>query len=311
MRKILDSFLCRNLKFNNLNFNKHRKLLAVSLSVFYLASSLTSPLRTHSIDSIENRIGKNQNESNFEKFKNFIFENKIFLLTSLGTLAVLAAGFLIYNKNKIDEEFFDDGSPDKNISEIKQDLLRKAKKIKSNSSNFATKWDILCFLLGKNATNFVKENYPEWEERTKNISYWNKDRMDFALMSIAFSLRLAALENYKHDDKKNNELLIGENLPKVKLKFCNNNNNNLWKERLKKIIVEDDDILRSAHKFILNNPGFNSSIGFFSNRGILWRNSAAYFSWIAAVFGRYGFFPAFPRQRFCSGRISFYVHDFG
>ena len=205
MRKILNGFLCKNLKFNNFDFIKNRKFLAVSLSVFYLASSVVPPARTHGMENI--------NKSNFEKLKNFIVENKIFLLTSLGTFAVLAAGFLILSNNnkldkeKIDEEFPDDGSPDKNMSEIKKDLLKKVKKINKYLKCFTTKWDILCFLLGKNATNFVKENYPEWEERTKNNNYFDKDHMDFALMSIAFSLRLAALEKYNHSDRKNNELL--------------------------------------------------------------------------------------------------------
>ncbi|MBO6126565.1 MAG: hypothetical protein J6P21_00980 [Clostridia bacterium] len=255
MRKILDKFLCKSLKFNNFNFINNRKFLAVSLSVFYLASSVIPPARTYGME--------NYNKSNSEKFKDFIVKNKVFISTSLVILAIgLTTGLLILsNKNKIDEGFPDDGLPDENISEIKQDLLRKASKLKSGSNNFATKWDILCFLLGKNATKFVKENYPEWEERTKNISYGNKNRMDFALMSIAFSLRLAALEKYNYLDRKNNELLVGRNLPDVNLMACKNNKN-LFKIRMNKIIVEDDDILRSAHKFILNHPGFNSRIGF-------------------------------------------------
>ena len=258
----------KNSGFNNFDFIKNKKFLAASLSVFYLVSCVLPPSRAC---SMENLIDKNQNKSSVEKFKNFIVENKIFISTSLVTLAVLAAGFLILSNNnkldkeKIDEEFLYSDSPDKNISEIKKDLLRKASKIKENSKYFNNTWDGLCFLLGKNATKFVKENYPEWEERlSKKEHYKNWQGHDYeryALMSMAFSLRLAALENYKHNDKKNNELLTGENLPKVKLKFCNNNNNNLWKERLKKVIVEDNDILRSAHKFILNNPGFNSCIG--------------------------------------------------
>ena len=262
----------KNSGFNNFDFINNinnRKFLAVFLSVFYLASSVMSPERTYGMGSHIDK-DKNQNKSNFEKLKNFINKNKIFLLTSLGTLVVLTAGFLILSnnnksdKNKIDEEFPDDGSPDKNISEIKQDLLRRASRIKEGSKYFNNTWDGLCFLLGKNATNFVKENYPEWEERlSKRDHYknWQGHGYEcYALMSMAFSLRLAILENYKHDDKKNNELLLGKNLPDVNLIACNNNQD-LLKKRIQKVIVEDNDILRSAHKFILNHPGFNSRIG--------------------------------------------------
>jgi len=260
-------------RFNNFNFINNindRKLLAVSLSVFYLASSVISPLRTCSVNQ---NIKKNNGI--FKNIEDFISKNKIFILTSFGTLAFLTSGFLILSnnnkpdRNKIDEEFPDNGSPDRDISEIKKDLLKKASKIKEGSKCFATTWDGLCFLLGKNATEFVKENYPEWEERLSKIDHyknWRGYRYEcYALMSMAFSLRLAVLENYKHDDKKNNELLFGKNLSlkNINLKSCNNNNN-LRKERLKKVIVEDNDILRSAHKFILNHPGFNFRIGVLS-----------------------------------------------
>lgn len=160
---------------------------------------------------------------------------------------------------------------DKKIAEIIKDLRNKSQKIcdasssKGKSNELTNTWKGLEFLLGKDATKFVKENYPEWENRLTNDceSNWrgNDSRYErFALMSMAYSLRLASIENYDHSSDKNNELLFGENLGKPKLKHCNKGDE-FFKQRLKKVIVEDNDILRSAHGFILKYSKFADCVG--------------------------------------------------
>ena len=120
-------------------------------------------------------------------------------------------------------------------------------------NKYGNKWDALCKLLGKNGEKFVRENYSEWKERIND----GKDR--FALMSIYHSLKLAAEKNYKHDDIKNNELLLGEHLDEIDL----DKNKYTTEQRLEKVKVEDEDILRSAHKFLLEHPDYlNVKIGF-------------------------------------------------
>ncbi len=119
-------------------------------------------------------------------------------------------------------------------------------------NKYNNKWDALCKLLGENGAEFVKNNYSEWKERI------NGERDRFALMSIYHSLKLAAEENYNHFDKGNNELLIGD-LDKIIL----DKNKYTTEQRLGKVIVEDEDILRSAHKFLLEHPDYlNVKIGF-------------------------------------------------
>ena len=125
------------------------------------------------------------------------------------------------------------------------------------SDEFKNKWEALCSFLGENTTEFVKENYPEWEERLNHQGFRVDRRHLFSLMSIAYSLRLAAEENYNYLDKNNNELLLGKNLGKIELQ----KDAHTAEDRLKKVIVEDEDILRSAHKFILKNQQFSNCFG--------------------------------------------------
>lgn len=157
---------------------------------------------------------------------------------------------------------------DNNISEkIKKDLDSKCKylvyKIDDRKKTLQTTWEGLCFLLGDtNAINYVEENYPEWRTRlSKNSGYgrWRDNTYEkYALMSMAYSLRLAKSENYQADDKSNNELLTRNNI-KSPLLWPQSSNFN---DRLKKIIIEDEDILRSAEKHFDDLNLKDKKIGF-------------------------------------------------
>lgn len=219
---------------------------------------------------------KNINKANKEN-TNWIKQNPIkSLLIGLFGVAGLVLGEEIIRHKffaNSNEPTFDEKnviSDNDEILKIIEDLKKKAPEIQKASKNqdyskFKTTWEGLSYLLGEDATKFVEENYPEWKERLSKNSYKNWQYYygyeSFALMSMAFTLRLAALKKYQHDDIKNNELLLGENLPNFTLKPCNNDGN-IRKKRLEKVIVEDNDILRSAHKFLLNHPGLNVKIGF-------------------------------------------------
>ena len=220
---------------------------------------------------------KNINKANKEN-TNWIKQNPIkSLLIGLFGVAGLVLGEEIIRHNffaNSNEPTFDEKNVISDNSEelkIIKDLEKKAPEIQKASqsndhSNFETTWEGLSYLLGEDATKFVEENYPEWKERLSKNSYKNWQYYygyeSFALMSMAFILRSAALKKYKHDDIKNNELLLGENLPNFTLKPCNNDGN-IRKKRLEKVIVEDNDILRSAHKFLLEHPDYLSvKIGF-------------------------------------------------
>ena len=219
---------------------------------------------------------KNINKVNKEN-TNLIKQNpiKALLFTLLGIAGLSIGGALIHNYLvNNDEPTFDEKNvifDNSEILKIIEDLKKKAPEIQKASKNqdyskFKTTWEGLSYLLGEDATKFVEENYPEWKERLSKNSYKNWQYYygyeSFALMSMAFTLRLAALKKYQHDDIKNNELLLGENLPNFTLKPCNNDGN-IRKKRLEKVIVEDNDILRSAHKFLLEHPDYLSvKIGF-------------------------------------------------
>ena len=212
------------------------------------------------------------------KVQKFIEENPgksivVFLLTIFGIYKIGCKCFENCDKDLINE--FDKGKNDnlgdrdEKIAEIIKDLRDKSQKIWDasfgKSNELKNTWEGLKSLLGEDATKFVEENYPEWKNRlTKDRqSNWrgnNSNHERFALMSMAYSLRLAAMEKYKHDDPQNNELLLGENLDKPKLTNCIKDDEK-FKERLKKVIVEDNDILRSAHGFILKHPEFAHCVG--------------------------------------------------
>ena len=157
----------------------------------------------------------------------------------------------------------------KEIADIIIDLRKKAQKIYDAShgenTEFKNTWEGLKYLLGEDATKFVIKNYPEWKERLtkERQSDWKGGKSKherFALMSMAYSLRLAAIENYDHSSTKNNELLIGENLDKPEFTHCNKDDK-VFKQRLNKVIVENNDILRSAHGFISEHSDLANYIG--------------------------------------------------
>lgn len=212
------------------------------------------------------------------KVQKFIEENPgksivAFLLTIFGIHKIGCKCFENCDKdliNEFDKEKNDDlGDRDEKIAEIIKDLRDKSQKIWDasfgKSNELKNTWEGLKFLLGEDATKFVEENYPEWKKRLtkERQSVWrgkDSDYERFALMSMAYSLRLAAIKNYDHSNAENNALLFGQDLPKVNLKNCQNNAK--WREeRLKKVIVEDNDILRSAHGFISKHPEFANYIG--------------------------------------------------
>jgi hypothetical protein len=178
---------------------------------------------------------------------NWIKQNpiKASLFALFGIAGLSIGGVLIHNclvNNKKDTE-------DK--------LLEVFGKIDKNNE-FKNKWEALCHLLGEDTTKFVKENYPVWEKRLNCQSFRVDRRHLFSLMSIEYSLKLAAEENYNYLDKNNNnELLLGKDLGKIELE----KNAHTHEDRLKKVIVEDEDILRSAHRFILKNPQFLNCFG--------------------------------------------------
>ena len=172
--------------------------------------------------------------------------------------------------DKFEKDECDDlNDKSKEIADIIKDLRNKAQKICDASygknKDFGNTWEGLKYLLGEDATKFVETNYPEWKERLtkERQSDWKgkgSGHERFALMSMAYSLRLAAIENYDHSNAENNALLFGQDLPKVNLKNCKNDAK-LREERLKKVIVEDNDILRSAHGFISKHPKLANYIG--------------------------------------------------
>jgi len=197
---------------------------------------------------------------------NWIKQNpiKASLFALFGIAGLSIGGVLIHNclvNNKKDTE-------DK--------LLEVFGKIDKNNE-FKNKWEALCHLLGEDTTKFVKENYPVWEKRL-NCQSFRVDRCHlFSLMSIEYSLKLAAEENYNYLDKNNNELLLGKDLGKIELE----KNAHTHEDRLKKVIVEDEDILRSARKFILKNPQFLNCFGVLNagspyrpNGGLEWGGNA-------------------------------------
>ena len=228
-------------------------------------------MKNKDIEKFESRDMQQDWQSEIQKY---IEENPGKSITAILILIGIVGRTLTNNSEDLVNEFEKDECDDlndksKEIAEIIKDLRNKAQKIWDASfgknKEFKNTWEGLKFLLGKDATKFVEENYPEWKERLtkERQSVWRGKDSDyecFALMSMAYSLRLAAIENYDHSNAENNALLFGQDLPKVNLKNCQNNAE--WREkRLKKVIVEDNDILRSAHGFISKHPEFANHIG--------------------------------------------------
>ena len=259
------------------NSRKFLKVLALLLCEANNIGGMKSSASENRNLQLITQNSKNINKTNKEN-TNWIKQNPIkSLLIGLFGVAGLVLGEEIIRHNffaNSNEPTFDEKNVISDNSEelkIIKDLEKKAPEIQKASqsndhSNFETTWEGLSYLLGEDATKFVEENYPEWKERLSKNSYKNWQYYygyeSFALMSMAFILRSAALKKYKHDDIKNNELLLGENLPNFTLKPCNNDGN-IRKKRLEKVIVEDNDILRSAHKFLLEHPDYLSvKIGF-------------------------------------------------
>ena len=261
----------------NKNSKKLLKILALLLCEANNIGGMKSNADENRNLQLITQNSKNTSKSNKEN-TNWTKQNPIkSLFIGLFGVAGLVAVEEVIRRNFFtnnNEPTFDEKNVTFDSSEILkiiEDLKKKAPEIQNASENqdyskFKTTWEGLSYLLGEDATKFVEENYPEWKERLSKNSYKNWQYYygyeSFALMSMAFTLRSAALKKYKHDDIKNNELLLGENLPNFTLKPCNNDGN-IRKKRLEKVIVEDNDILRSAHKFLLEHPDYLSvKIGF-------------------------------------------------
>ena len=220
----------------NKNSKKLLKILALLLCEANNIGGIKSSANENRNLQLATQSSKNTSKASTE-IKNWIKQNPIksLLIGGVPIVALLTiGGILVHNcfvNNKKDTEY------------------NEALEVFNKYDN---KWEALCKLLGKNGAEFVKNNYSEWKERI------NGGRDRFALMSIYHSLKLAAEENYNHFDKGNNELLIGD-LDKIIL----DKNKYTTEQRLGKVIVEDEDILRSAHKFLLEHPDYlNVKIGF-------------------------------------------------
>ena len=230
----------------NKNSKKLLKILALLLCEANNIGGIKSSANENRNLQLATQSSKNTSKASTE-IKNWIKQNPIksLLIGGVPIVALLTiGGILVHNclaNNKKDTE----------------DKVFKVFDKTYKNNEFKNKWEALCHFLGENATKFVKENYPEWEERLNHQGFQVDRRHLFSLMSIAYSLRLAAEENYNYLDKNNNELLLGKNLGKIKLQ----KNAHTVKERLEKVIVEDEDILRSAHRFILKNPQFSNCFG--------------------------------------------------
>lgn len=184
-----------------------------------------------------------------------------------------------------------EGSPlyDAAVESIKADLKRRQSIVlsactafgwyeakKGERQKFDSVWEALKYLLASDAViKYVEDNYSEWKIRLSpggEYNYWVQNRYKcghyqcMQLMSIAYLLRLAALVNYHPVDSGNVRVFKEKDLKAPddlkSLDTCEDSNS-IKKERLKKVIVEDNDILRSAHRFLLNNPEYckNGAIG--------------------------------------------------
>lgn len=101
--------------------------------------------------------------------------------------------------------------------EIKADLASKAESLKRHRRIDGTPLnnprEALCYLLGsQEAVDYADANYPEWKERFEKDPYnaWGDytGYENYALMSMAYSLRLARATDYHAEDPSNNELLF-------------------------------------------------------------------------------------------------------
>lgn len=150
---------------------------------------------------------------------------------------------------------------------------------KSIQRRFGSVWEALKYLLvSDDIIEYVENNYPEWRIRLSPGGEYNRWVQEengrrcgtyqcMQLMSIAYVLRLAALVNY-HPVNSNNICVykkeaLEANVPDLKPLDTCEDSDSVRKKRLKKVIVEDNDILRSAHRFLLNNPEYcrNGAIG--------------------------------------------------
>ena len=134
--------------------------------------------------------------------------------------------------------------------EIKADLASKAASLKLHRRIDGTRLnnprEALCYLLGsQEAIDYADEHYPEWKDRLSRFpdnEWQNSAYENYALMSMAYSLRLARVNDYHAEDPSNNELLFeDEGVHNTRQFYWEEDKNELRR----KIVIENKTAVQS------------------------------------------------------------------